>query len=474
MEKNNPVCFHELDFVLPVHRFHISFSYTDAQRLSFIREFILRIVNVSPLTPGDLAQFFSLTKRELNEALSDLVTSGDLRYRDDACVELTSQSRSYFSRMEAIPKVEKIDESTGHFNFELSSLNYLGAKKINENWKLALRLNIDNERKAKSEVLARKAFQQHFQNIVDNGDVKGITDNDDNRVSLYNVGDVRKVIEKPLRISHRFSVSPVGDFLERGEIADLKDSSEATSLVTDAIDLLKQPLNALEIFKVINELEDDKSKIYITDDGLDIPRILSDRKHSESQGTPVTPFLGITYTPDNWIQVAEVLDKNSKKPKKASEEPAELIWLAPSNPFWGKSEKVLSCLQYMLDKSKTSGKKAKKLYKPKLYLPLTGENKDWSRRNWGAEFEGLDKNSLFGYTCEFCRGNVEVIVHSDLFAVVSYHLSAPETSPVPIPFGFMTTDKGQIANIRSRVKGFLDDIDSSTGKAHDAGLLRPK
>ena len=115
MKSSDFVCFHELDFVLPVHRFHINFSYTDAQRLSFIREFFLRVINVSPQQPKGLAQFFALTKRELSEALSDLVASGDLHYRDDGYVELTKQSKGYFSGLAAVPKVQKIDESHGHF-----------------------------------------------------------------------------------------------------------------------------------------------------------------------------------------------------------------------------------------------------------------------------------------------------------------------------------------------------------------------
>lgn len=472
MDKGKPICFHELDFLLPVHRFHISFSYTDAQRLSFIREFVLRIVNINPLSPADLAHFFSLSKRELDEALSDLVRSGDLKYRDDGTVELTNQSRSYFSGIDAIPKVEKIDETTGHFNFELGGLNYLGAKKINENWKFALRLNIDNERKAKSEALARKAFQQHFQDIADKGDVKGVKDNDDNRVNLYNIGDVRKVIERPLRISHNFSVTPSGEFLERGEIEELKDATEATSLITDAIGLQRQPHNFLEIFKVIDEFNDAMSKAYINDDGLDIAQILSDRQYAESRGADLIPFLGIIYTPENWRLIAEILEKNVKKPKRFAQEPDELIWLAPNNPFWGKSEKVLRCLQHLRDSTETSGRRAKRLYQPKLYLPLA-ENHDRLRRVCRIEFEDFDKGSLFGYTGDFCNGNVEVIVYSE-FAVVSYHLSAPDATPIPIPFGFMTTDKSQIDHIRLRAKAFLDEIDRVTGKAHDIGLLYSK
>ncbi|MGI2027622.1 hypothetical protein [Endozoicomonas acroporae] len=171
--------------------------------------------------------------------------------------------------------------------------------------------------------------------------------------------------------------------------------------------------------------------------------------------------------------ITEILEKNVKQPKRTGHEADELIWLAPNNPFWGESEKVLSCLQYVRDSAKTTGKKAKKLYQPKLYLPLA-ENHDRLRRVCGIEFEDFNKDSLFGYTGDFCNGNVKVIVNSDLFAVVIYHLSAPDTSPIPIPFGFMTTDKSHIAHIRSRVKAFLNDIDMATGKPHDIGQLRPK
>ena len=90
------LAFHEIDFIVPVHRFNIQYSYVTKERLSFIREFVLRIVQLSPLKPNQIATYLGLNKEELNEALSDLMSTGDLQISESGDVLLTSKSEDYF------------------------------------------------------------------------------------------------------------------------------------------------------------------------------------------------------------------------------------------------------------------------------------------------------------------------------------------------------------------------------------------
>jgi len=80
MSQEMNVAYHEVDFLLPVHRFNIRFSYVTKKGLPFVREFVLRLVHVSPMMPADIANYFGLAKREADEAISDLVDKGDLQF----------------------------------------------------------------------------------------------------------------------------------------------------------------------------------------------------------------------------------------------------------------------------------------------------------------------------------------------------------------------------------------------------------
>jgi hypothetical protein len=39
--------YHEIDFLIPAQEFTVNFSYVSGKGLSFIREYILRIVNIA-------------------------------------------------------------------------------------------------------------------------------------------------------------------------------------------------------------------------------------------------------------------------------------------------------------------------------------------------------------------------------------------------------------------------------------------
>ena len=47
------LAFHEIDFIVPVHRFNIQYSYVTKERLSFIREFVLGIIDFPTKAKSD-------------------------------------------------------------------------------------------------------------------------------------------------------------------------------------------------------------------------------------------------------------------------------------------------------------------------------------------------------------------------------------------------------------------------------------
>lgn len=73
MSEQIRLSYHEIDFLVPVHRFNIQFSYVTKQGLSFIREFVLRLVQLAPMKPSQIATYIGLNKAEVDEAISDLM-----------------------------------------------------------------------------------------------------------------------------------------------------------------------------------------------------------------------------------------------------------------------------------------------------------------------------------------------------------------------------------------------------------------
>ena len=80
---NIKITFNEIDFILPSYRYNIQFSYVSKQGLSFIREYILRVVQLGAISPNNIASYFGLNEREANEAISDLIKREEIKYNEN-------------------------------------------------------------------------------------------------------------------------------------------------------------------------------------------------------------------------------------------------------------------------------------------------------------------------------------------------------------------------------------------------------
>ena len=75
----NTTIYHEIDFLLPAQRFNINFSYITQKGLPFVREFVLRLIHLAPMSMSQVATFFGFTRKEVQEAIDDLVERGEVR-----------------------------------------------------------------------------------------------------------------------------------------------------------------------------------------------------------------------------------------------------------------------------------------------------------------------------------------------------------------------------------------------------------
>jgi hypothetical protein len=58
----------------------------------------------------------------------------------------------------------------------------------------------------------------------------------------------------------------------------------------------------------------------------------------------------------------------------------------------------------------------------------------------------------------FVDGNVEVLLLSGHMAVVCYHISRPESLPVSLPVGYITTDQKKVEMVAALVQEYVRGI----------------
>lgn len=462
--------YHEVDFLLPVHRFNIRFSYVTKKGLPFVREFVLRLVHVSPMMPADIASYFGLTKRETDEAISDLVDKGDLQFLESGQIDLTTKSRGYFVGLGSTPHVSTLMESGGAFAFELASFNCVGRKRTNEKWVPGLRLEVPNETIANSEQLAKRKFQEKFYKIQEQGfwEHKSVND-EQGRPSIYTMESVRKLGQEPLRLTSTFAIDSEGTPVERADFDVLDDSSSVQELVTDAIASMQKPTNLGDIAGAMELLEDRETRTLLNDSSIDVAKLMLDQQTGSLNESSWVPFLGPIYSQENWELIGRYLEKQCNPSSSAEESPPDLIWLAPADGFWGQNVRTSACLDALVDQSVTKGKKSTRLYAPKLFVPMQDSKDRFAINRWKQQFP-KHKSNVFGLVEGFLSGNVEVLLLSNRLAAVSYHISRPESLPVTLPLGFITVDPERVRVITGLVEDYISGV-SSFDNPRDLGPL---
>jgi|JTFO01.1.fsa_nt_gb hypothetical protein len=468
-EKLN-IAYHEVDLLLPAHRFDIRFSYVTKKGLPFIREFALRLVHISPMKPANLALYFGLSRREVDEVIVDLVEKGDLEFSESGHIDLTPKSRGYFVGLGSTPLVSALVESGGAFAFELASFNCLGRKRTYEKRVAGLWLDVPNETIANSERLAKKKFQEKFHKIQEQGfwEHKSV-DTEAGRPSIYTMESIRKLGQEPLRLTCKLSIDPEGVPVERDDFEALDDSSVVQELVTDALASAQKPENFREVAKAMVALEDQETRILFNDRSVDIVQLLAAQQSGKLNDGAWIPFLGPLYSQANWELITEYIELQIASIKNVKGRVEELLWIAPSDGFWGKSLRTAACFSNLVDWSNTKGKKSIKLFDPKLYLPVQDSTDRRAIGRWRQEFSNHDKE-VYGLVEGFLDGNVEVLLIPDYMAVVCYHVSRPESLPVSLPVGYVTTDKLRVGVVAKLVKDYVDGM-VSFEKPRDLGPM---
>jgi len=463
--------YHEIDFLLATQRFNINFSYVTQRGLPFVREFVLRLVHLSPMTKTQLATFFGFSRKEAEEAISDLVERGELTLSHDGRLTLTEKASGYFTEVGEVPRLSLLQDSNARLTFDLATFTCLGREVPSEKWKAGIKVRIDDANAAKSEALAEKHFQHQFDEILGKNLLPEYLSKDEKALpTVYTVNSVNKVGQTPFRLRVNFQVDLSGKSLEREDFEVLRSSDYVHEQITLEIDRLQRPNNAMEIAKAMLSIGDQDTLRLLNSETNSInPHFLSDlNKLQANRQHKRTRFIGPIYSPANWKLLEETLAPilKAQNESKSDLAPASFIWLAPSDPYWGKSNLLLQSLSSVLSGAST---KKKKLYLPTLYLPVSGPDDYRAIRQWKQELDPYTERAN-GITEGFLGGSVEVMHFEGKMAVVVYHLSLPEKYPVAVPLGFITADRKLVSAIGLIVRAYLQG-GSSYGRPNDCGLL---
>lgn len=462
--------YHAVDFLLPAQRFNINFSYVSQRGLPFVREFVLRLVHLSPMTKSQISVFFGFSRREIDEAIADLVSREELLLNETGRLALTEKSMGYFSDLGEAPRLALLQDSGARLCFDLATFTCHGNLRP-DRWKSGISLPVASESIANSERLVEKAFQHQFHEILNKNFLsKSLTQDEKDNPTVYTVNTVNKIAQMPLRLTVNFNVDEQGKSVEREDFEILNDSDYVQQLITIELDRLSRPNNMIEIAKAMIEVNDDftikliESKI----NSINL-NFLEDLNKIEENSAKRITFIGPIYSEENWALLQKHLAPalNSRIKNGTNDDQRSFSWLAPSDPYWSKSDRVHIALSDFYNKAKT---KDKTLYSPTLYLPIENAEDHRAIKQWKNELEP-NLESAHGIREGFLGGNVEVLVLERELAIVVYHISFPESYPVTMPIGFICTDAKDVNLIETLVRKYIQGS-SGHEKPNDCGPIK--
>jgi hypothetical protein len=451
--------YQEIDFLIPVHRFKINFSYTRQKGMRFVREFLLRLIHISPMKPWQIATYFGFSKIELNEAINNLVNNDELEFSDDGDVVLTPLSESYFSKSGDSPEMLAFFEEFISLSYELVGFNNIKKFIENKDKRLGLKLEVDNEIFANSgkevKLVFQKNFLKYFQDkILLTRDI----DRQGKQPHLYSMGSVIKTSAYTLRLSNEFRIDFDVRPIERSNFSELGDSSSMHDFITKKLSDLQKPDNTEQLFRA---MDGETKKFFSTKTFFDMNKLLQTRVEllSEKNNLKPIPFVGATYLKHNWDLIIDQLIKLNKNHTNSNKgEIPDLIWIAPIDPFWGKSQKLGSCISDLIQSESTKGKKAQRLFNTNIYLPLLAEQ---SHNNFfhqiKYDYKDFWENNMSYLDKGYSNGNIEIILLPKSFVVVNYHFSIPNVLPVTLPIGFISTNINIINDVQKEIEKFISD-----------------
>ncbi|EMJ6735305.1 TPA: hypothetical protein L9811_003586 [Klebsiella pneumoniae] len=282
---------------------------------------------------------------------------------------------------------------------------------------------------------------------------------------------VNKLTKDALRLTCKFYVDVDGRPIEREDFDLLDDSTDIHEMITKSLGHNKRSSNISMIATAMAYFEDTWTKKVFNDYSINPASFALASAESLADLQKPKILAGPLYSNSNWSFISSkvqkyITNRTTSEDKKAK----QLVWLAPSDPYWGKSSRIIDCLSELENLQLTTGKNPERVFIPKLYLPLSSPTDRRTLSKLVYDFRE-SANLNYGVAEGFMDGNVEVLYLEDEFIVVFYHINFPESLPVTLPVGFIVEDKKIIRKISKLVEEYIDSS-STHDKPHNFGLLK--
>lgn len=460
MSKQN-ITYNQIDFVVKAPRFRIVFSYMSDKGVAFVREYLLRLLKITPCKPAQIAQYFGFNQYETEVALADLEQHKWIFWQDDGLIVLSTEGQRLFQDSQDSPHIPTLKECGGEYRMELLDSNFLKKNDCDKNRQQAIELVVEPKVLSESSEIVRKTFQNRFRQLMEDDIIKL----DEKDISLYKIDAIEpKGVPDYFRFTQQFELLPeTGEAKERHDVPTVTHQENIQQAITAQLERFGHHDNLRELRNSMAEISDDDTLKVLFGGTLDFNEYLKVyQKHEQQNGLY---FLGQIYHQETLFQqINKILDELSKKSSK------KLYWLAPSDIYWGKQRKIHGNIQNLIDKQKNG-------YDFRLYLPLPSERNRHEKQEWLNHFKDISDKVLYGFCEGFLDGNTEILFLEDQFAMVCYHAKL-SSYPVTLPIGFMTTNIRQVNHIISLAKNYLSSPlfpnknEDEIGQK-DFGLLKP-
>ena len=454
--------YNQIDFVVKAPRFHIVFSYMSDKGVAFVREYLLRLLKVTPCKPAQIAQYFGFNQYETEVALADLESNKWIIWQDNGLIALSAEGQRLFQDNQESPHIPTLKEFGGEYRMELLDSNFLKKNDCDKNRQQAIELVIEPKVLSESSEIAQKTFQNRFRQLIEDEivEVKNEVGEIEKDISLYKIDVIEpKGAPDYFRFTQQFELLPeTGQAKERNDVPIITHQENIQQAITAQLEQFDHHDNLRELRNSMEEIGDDDTLKVLFGGKLDFTEFLKVYQKYEQQNGLY--FLGQIYHQENLFkEINQVLNKLDKKQSK------KMYWFAPSDIYWGKQRKIHDKIQNLIDKQKNG-------YDFRLYLPLPSERNRYEKQEWLNHFKDTSDKVLYGFCEGFLDGNTEILFLEDKFAVVCYHAKL-SSYPVTLPIGFMTTQKNTIKSIASLVKNYLNSplFESNEDGTKDFGLL---
>ena len=460
MSKQN-ITYNQIDFVVKAPRFHIVFSYMSDKGVAFVREYLLRLLKITPCKPAQIAQYFGFNQYETEVALADLEQHKWIIWQDDGLIALSAEGQRLFQDSQDSPHIPTLTECGGEYRMELLDSNFLKKNDCDKNRQQAIELVVEPKVLSESSEIARKTFQNRFRQLMEDD----IINLDEKDISLYKIDAIEpKGVPDYFRFTQQFELLPeTGEAKERHDVPTVTHQENIQQAITAQLERFGHHDNLRELRNSMAEISDDDTLKVLFGGTLDFNEFLKVYQEHEQQNGLY--FLGQIYHQGTLFeQINKILDKLNKKSSK------KLYWLAPSDIYWGKQRKIHDKIQNLIDKQKNG-------YDFRLYLPLPSERNQHQKQEWLNHFKDISDKVFYGFCEGFLDGNTEILFLEDQFAVVCYHAKL-SSYPITLPIGFMTTNIKKVNKIMNLAKNYLNsalfpDRDEDEIRQKDFGLLKP-